>query len=157
LTLLTAMACAAALAWPGASGRASQACEARQARVQAEAAAGLVAQSERHRNAEKALRDRIDSDRTRHQQEIADLERSKQDLAARLRAGTVRVSVPATACLPATSGGTSAADQTARAELAPETALALDRIAADGDAAILDLNHCLAAYDTARTAVSAAR
>jgi hypothetical protein len=157
LTLLAAMACAAAIAWLGATGRASQACAARQARIEADAAAGLAAQSERHRSAERALRDRLDADTTRHHQEIADLERSKHDLAARLRAGAVRVSVPAAACVPAAGGATSAADQTARAELAPETALALDDIAADGDAAILDLNHCLAAYDAARAAVSAAK
>jgi prophage endopeptidase len=157
LTPLAAMACAAAISWIGSSGRANQACEACQARVEANAAARLAAQSERHRSAEKALRDRIDADSTRHQLEIADLERSKHDLAARLRAGAVRVSVPATACLPAAGGGASAADQTARAELATETALALDRIAADGDAAIIELNHCLAAYDAARAAVEATR
>jgi len=157
LTLLAAMACAAAIAWLGASGRANQACEARQARVEAKAAAGLAAQSERHRSAEKALRDRIDADSTRHQQEIADLERSKLDLAARLRAGTVRVSVPATACLPTAGGGAGPDDPAARAELAPETALALDGIAADGDTAIIELNHCLAAYDAARAAVGATR
>ena len=157
LTLLAAMACAAAIAWLGASGRANQACEARQARIEAKAAAGLAAQSERHRSTEKALRDRIDADNARHQQEIADLEGSKNDLAARLRAGAVRVSVPATACLPAAGGGAGAAVQTARAELAPETALALDGIAADDDTAIIELNHCLAAYDTARAAVGATR
>ncbi|MGM9489733.1 hypothetical protein [Ideonella sp. YS5] len=157
MMLLAAMACAAAIAWLGASGRANQACEARQARIEANAAAGLAAQFERHRNAERALRDRINADSTRHQQEIADLERSKHDLAARLRTGAVRVSVPATACLPAAGGGTSAADQTARAELAPETALALDGIAADGDTAIIELNHCIAAYDAARAAVGETR
>ncbi len=157
LTLLAAMACAAAIAWLGASGRANQACEARQARVEAEAAAGLAAQSERHRRAEKALRDLIGVDNIRHQQEIADLERSKHDLAARLRDGTVRVSVPAAACLPAADGGAGAVDQAARAELAPETALALDAIAADGDTAIIELSHCLAAYDASRAAVGATR
>jgi prophage endopeptidase len=157
LTLLAAMACSAAIAWLGASSRANQACEARQARNEAKAAAGLAAQSERHRSVERALRDRIDADSTRHQQEIDELERSKHDLAARLRAGTVRVSVPATTCLPAAGRDASTADQAARAELAPETALALDGIAADGDTAIIELNQCLAAYDAARAAVGATR
>ncbi|MFZ5548081.1 MAG: hypothetical protein ACOZJX_05250 [Pseudomonadota bacterium] len=158
MTLLCAMACAAALAWLGATGRATQACEAQQARDRAKAVQRLADLSERYRGIESALRDRLAVDATRHQQEIADLERSKNQLAARLRSGAVRVSIPAAACVPGTGGAASPDAPAARAELAPETALALDGIAADGDAAIIDLNHCLAAYDAARAAaVSAAR
>jgi hypothetical protein len=141
--------------WFGGHRRAADAAEIERALAAGAAASELAAATARHAKAERDLRGRLDTLTINRNLEIAALERSKNDLAGRLRAGAVRMSIPAAACLPAASADPAAGDQPARAELAPETALALDGIAADGDAAIIDLNTCLAAYETARATVAA--
>jgi prophage endopeptidase len=106
---------------------------------------------------ERALRGQVDTLTLTLQQEKARREALSSQFADRLRAGAVRVSVPVAACHPAEpAGDPSAGHPAARAELAPETALALDRIAGDGDAAILELNTCLVAHAQARAAVEQA-
>ena len=90
-------------------------------------------------------------------QEKARAQKDRDALAARLRAGTVRVSVPVLRCGSAGPSGSadpagSAAEPT-RAELAPEVAQSLDRIAGDGDDAIRELNTCISRYTAARAAV----
>lgn len=90
-------------------------------------------------------------------EEKARAQKDRDALAARLHAGTVRVSVPVLRCGP--TGPGSSADPAgsgpgqARAELAPAAALALDRIAGDGDDAIRELNTCIDRYAAARATV----
>ena len=90
-------------------------------------------------------------------EEKARAQNDRDALAARLRAGTVRVSVPALRCGPAGPGGAAdpagAGSGQARAELAPEAAVRLDGIAGDGDDAIRELNTCIDRYAAARAAV----
>lgn len=160
-TTLALCLCAAGIAtvaWFAGATRAAATCQAEQSAATARTAAEHARQVESYRRAEHALRGQLDAATEYHQQELARLERSTIDLAARLRAGAVRVSLPAASCTveAAAAADPGLGDRTARAELAPETALALDRIAADGDAAIVDLNLCLAAYEAARAAVVAA-
>lgn len=156
LTLLSLVG-AIALAWFAGATSSDAACKVTQAEEAARSAGQAALLSESYRRTERALRGQLDTANAHHQQELARRERSTLDLAARLRAGAVRVSVPVAACDP-TSADSAAwpAAAAPRAELAPETAIALDRIAADGDAAILDLNACLAAYEAARAAVASA-
>lgn len=90
-------------------------------------------------------------------EEKARAQKDHDAFAARLRAGTVRVSVPVLHCGAAGTGGTAdpagPAAGPARAELAPEAAVRLDRIASDGDDAIRELNTCIDRYAAARAAV----
>lgn len=153
---LLALLGAIAFAWFAGAARSDATCKLTRAEEVARNAGDLALLSESYRRTERALRGQLDIANAHHQQELARRERSTIDLAARLRAGAVRVSVPVAACEPTradSAAGPAAA--TPRAELAPETSIALDRIAADGDAAILDLNACLAAYEAARAAVAA--
>lgn len=86
-----------------------------------------------------------------------DREKASRDrFAADVRAGAVRMSIPVAAAVPgaAACGAASAAAagdrHEARADLAPETGLALAAIADDGDDAIDQLNTCIDAYNGAR-------
>jgi hypothetical protein len=92
---------------------------------------------------------------TIHRKEIADVEQVAQQRAAALMSGRIRVSVPVASCTPTpvTIGTSAVTDGETRAELASETAAALDRIASDGDSAILDLNACIDQYNTVRNAL----
>lgn len=92
-----------------------------------------------------------------HRKEIAHEVAARDRLAADLRAGRTRLSVPTAraydAC-PASDAGASApaaGDQAPRAELAPEAAAALTAIASDGDIAIRDLNTVIDMYERARS------
>lgn len=92
-----------------------------------------------------------------HQKEMANAIAARDRLAADLRAGRVRLSVPTTqaydAC-PTSDAGvapSAAADPEARAELDPEAAAALTAIASDGDQAIHDLNTLIDIYERARS------
>ena len=76
-------------------------------------------------------------------------------LRADLRASRVRLSVPVAACAAGSSVGTNSATAgglgaEARAELMPETASDLVSIAADGDAAVRQLNRLIDAYNALR-------
>lgn len=81
---------------------------------------------------------------------------SRARFAAGVRAGAVRLSIPVAAAAPgaAACGAAPAAAagdrHEARADLAPETGLALTAIADDGDDAIRQLNTCIDAYNGAR-------
>ena len=158
--LALSVATLAAASWRVGAVQADRTCHAAQAQAAVDGAKQRAEQVQALRDAERELRGRLDAQTLHHQQELDHLERSKNDLAGRLRAGTVRVSVPVVldggtcAAAAATDPGTAAEHQPARAELAPEVALALDGIAADGDAAILELNRCLAAYEAVRIAVA---
>jgi prophage endopeptidase len=162
--LVLSVATLGVAAWRVGASEGERSCRAEQAQAAIANVAQLAQRSQALRGAERELRGRLDLQTLAHQQELDRLERSNHDLAARLRTGAVRVSIPVVAdvvgracAAPATADpGAGAEPADARAELARETALALDDIAADGDAAILDLNRCLAAYETVRLAVSQA-
>ncbi len=163
--LALSVATLATASWRVGAVQAERTCHAAQAQAAVDGARQRAEQIQALRDAERALRGRLDVQTLHHQQELDRLERSKNDLAERLRARTVRVSIPVVAnpvvsgtCVAAAAAdpGAGAGHQPARAELAPEVALALDGIAADGDTAILELNRCLAAYETVRIAVSQA-
>jgi len=113
--------------------------------------------SEQHRHAEAQLREQLAAQLTTAQETHARLQAERDAFAARLRSGASRVSIPAARCIANSGAGPAAAagDLPARAELAPETAQALDRIASDGDDAIGELNRCIAAYEAARAIVNA--
>lgn len=71
-----------------------------------------------------------------------------------LRAGRVRVFVPVRPADPVDPATPGIPAET-RAELDPEVAVRLDRIANDGDAAILDLNLCIDRYNEVRNRLNA--
>ena len=92
---------------------------------------------------EKALQKDMDALFARYQEEVKHADKTINTLRRDVALGRVRFSIPA-------SCGSSASDFVAhktRAELDPETADALVAIAADGDAAIRELNVCIEAYD----------
>jgi prophage endopeptidase len=159
--LVLSMSTLGTAAWRAGASHSEQACHAERAQVAIASATELATRTTALRLAERELRDRLNTHATQHQQELDRLERSKSELAARLRAGTVRVSVPVAAesCVAAASTTASAGSehQPAQAELAPEIALALDDIAADGDVAIIDLNRCIAAYDAVGRVIAQAQ
>lgn len=90
----------------------------------------------------------------------ADAKRSTETLIADIRAGRVRLSVPVQAPGAAHghqgsgAGGASPGPGQAFAELDPAAGASLVAIAADGDAAILDLNTCIDAYASVRRRVN---
>lgn len=82
-------------------------------------------------------------------------EKRIQDALARHRAGTERLSIATTACLPAGADATPAQpDPQARAELDGPTAETLVAIAADGDHAIRQLNACVDSYNAVRAQIN---
>ena len=78
---------------------------------------------------------------TLNEEEKKDAESKIADLRRRVQSGAVRMSVPATACTVSTNTGTGAVET--RAELDPKDADDFIAIAADGDAAIRELNLCI--------------
>lgn len=83
-----------------------------------------------------------------YEQEKKDAESKIAYLRRRVQSGAVRMSVPATACAVSTNTRTGAVET--RAELDPKDADDLIAIAADGDAAIRELNLCIDKYNAAR-------
>lgn len=80
----------------------------------------------------------------KYEEEKKNAESKIADLRLRVRSGTVRLSVPARGC--AVPGNPGAATGKTRAELDGKTADDLISIAADGDAAIRELNLCIDQY-----------
>lgn len=80
----------------------------------------------------------------KYEEEKKNAESKIAALRKRIRAGTVRLSVPATACAVSQNPGTGIAET--RAELDGKTADDLVAIAADGDEAIRKLNLCIDQY-----------
>lgn len=81
-----------------------------------------------------------------HEKEKKDAESKIADLRRRVQSGAVRMSVHTTACTVSTNTGTGLAET--RAELNGQTADDLITIAADGDAAIRELNLCIDKYNS---------
>lgn len=73
--------------------------------------------------------------------------RKYDDLLARINRGTVRVSVPASACVDVSEAGHSGTDdRETRAELDPATAESILAVGRDGDTAIRNMNQCIDQY-----------
>lgn len=79
-----------------------------------------------------------------YEKEKKDAESKIADLRRRVQSGAVRMSVNATACAVSKNPGTGIRET--RAELDGKTAYDLISIAADGDAAIRELNLCIDQY-----------
>lgn len=80
-----------------------------------------------------------------HEKERKDAESKIADLRRRVQSGAVRMSVNATACTVSQNPGTGLTET--RAELDRQAADDLIAIAADGDAAIRELNLCIDKYN----------
>lgn len=120
------------------------------------AAATAAANAERAaRDKEAAAAEELAAESMRHLQESRHAQMEIDHLRADLRAARVRLSVPVARCTtgssagsdPATAGGSGSE---ARAELMPQTAADLVGIAADGDAAVRQLNRCIDVYNAVR-------
>ena len=82
----------------------------------------------------------------KYEQEKKYAESKIADLRRRVQSGAVRMSVPATTCAVSTNTRTGAVET--RAELDPKDADDFIAIAADGDAAIRELNLCIDKYNS---------
>lgn len=90
-------------------------------------------------SAQNELQSQYEKEKKNAESKIADLRR-------RVQSGDVRMSVPATACTVSKDPGTGAVQT--RSELDGQTADDLIAIAADGDAAIRELNLCIDKYNS---------
>ena len=84
----------------------------------------------------------------KYEEEKKDAESKIADLRRRVHSGAVRMSVNATACTVSKNPGTGTVET--RAELDRQIADELVGIAADGDAAIRELNRCIDQYNAIR-------
>lgn len=85
----------------------------------------------------------------RNQQDKANAQKTLDRLDTDLRSGALRLSIRTTGQAGSNHGATAGPGQ-ARADIDPEDAQALVRIAADGDSAIRDLNTCIDGYNSVR-------
>ena len=84
-----------------------------------------------------------------------DAKRENDLLLARINRGTVRVSIPASACVDVSEAGHSGTDdRETRAELDPATAESILAVGRDGDTAIRDLNLCIDQYNAVKSAIT---
>lgn len=120
----------------------------------------LAATEKRARDTERAAMDSILRQSAKHVEEQRNAQVEINRLDADLRASRVRLSIPVASCAapspsgtdPTVAGGSGAE---ARAELMPETAASLVDIAADGDAAVRQLNALIDAYNDLRGRINA--
>ncbi|MGB6053742.1 MAG: lysis system i-spanin subunit Rz [Burkholderiaceae bacterium] len=130
----------------------------RDAIASAAAAEQRAQQAEGEREKERLMARSLAAINDQHHQELKHVETQRANFIDGVRSGTIRLSIPVAACLPATgaAGGNPAAvagdRHQARAELAPETGLDLAAIADDGDDSIRQLNACIDAYNAVRAA-----
>lgn len=128
--------------------------EARLARDALAAQAALVEAGKKALERERSLNSSLlaQSKRLESEQENANIATNK--LHAAIRSGAMRLSIPTSA--KSTCGAVAAVasepEQTTRTELMPETANELISIAADGDAAVRQLNALIHYYNTHRDA-----
>lgn len=85
----------------------------------------------------------------RNQQDKANAQKTLDRLDTDLRSGALRLSIRTTGQAGSNHGATAGPGQ-ARADIDPEDAQALVRIAADGDSAIRDLNTCIDGYNAVK-------
>lgn len=126
------------------------------AQAQKDADDRLAAANERVRETNRLASQAMAVRDAAHHKEQQDAKNSIDSLNARLRAGSLSLSVPVHATCGTQSGGNPAIaggiGTETRAELVPEAAVALVNIAADGDAAVRQLNAVIDAYGDARKA-----
>ena len=97
----------------------------------------------------RELQQQISELQVRKEKEDDEAKKKYDNLLARVNRGTVRVSIPARACVGVSADGHAAADGTeTRAELDAETVGRLLAVGREGDAAIRDLNQCIDQYQT---------
>ena len=111
----------------------------------AEHAQALQRAEQEARAKEQAWQSTHNELQAQYEQEKKDAESKIADLRRRVQSGAVRMSVNATACAVSTNTRTGAVET--RAELDPKDADDLIAIAADGDAAIRELNLCIDKYN----------
>jgi Bacteriophage Rz lysis protein len=123
-------------------------------------AAVIQAQSdadEKVASASQKTRDQIAAIEDNHQKETQDAETKIASLRDDVRSGAVRLSIATRAIsknVNARNSTVAIVDTETRSELMPEAANALISIAADGDAAVLDLNACIDSYNSARDEIN---
>ena len=84
-----------------------------------------------------------------------DAKRENDLLLTRINRGTVRVSIPSSACVDVSEAGHSGTDdRETRAELDPATAESILAVGRDGDTAIRDLNLCIDQYNAVKSAIT---
>lgn len=105
--------------------------------------------------AERKLRDELSAKDAQLIKEKNNAQKTIDALRADVRSGALRLyAVSNATCGSADGADTAAQFGEARTELDPAFAESLITIAADGDEAIRELNHCIDAYDSVRAAVN---
>ena len=101
------------------------------------------------------LHETVNQMQIRAKKENDDAKRENDLLLARINRGTVRVSIPASACVDVSEAGHSGTDdRETRAELDPATAESILAVGRDGDTAIRDLNLCIDQYNAVKSAIT---
>lgn len=135
---------------------------AREAELNTQHSLALQQATERERATERQLGADLAKLQTRYHQEASHAQQTRDRSAAALRSGAVRLSMPVAHC--PSDGGSNPGPgarpapgdrHQARAQLAPETGLALTAIGDDGDDAIRQLNACIDAYNAVKTRLNA--
>lgn len=111
----------------------------------AEHAQAIQRAEQEARAKEQSWQSAHDELQAKYEEEKKDAESKIADLRRRVQSGAVRMSVNATACAVSQNPGTGLTET--RAELDGKTANDLIAIAADGDAAIRELNLCIDKYN----------
>ena len=111
----------------------------------AEHAQAIQKAEQEARAKEQSWQSAHDELQAKYEEEKKDAESKIADLRRRVQSGAVRMSVNATACTVSKNPGTGAVET--RADLDPKDADDLIAIAADGDAAIRELNLCIDKYN----------
>ena len=112
----------------------------------AEHAQALQRAEQEARAKEQAWQSAHNELQAQYEKEKKDAESKIADLRRRVQSGAVRMSVNATTCAVSKNPGTGLTET--RAELDPKDADDLIAIAADGDAAIRELNLCIDKYNS---------
>jgi prophage endopeptidase len=141
------------------------AAEQRERQVSARHTAAMQAANARYRRSEAELQARSTAATESLKRTLIDEKNQHDRLVADLRAGAFRLSVPIVASAGAACGAGLAGDpattagdwRETRAELAPAAAEDLATIAADGNAAIAQLNACIDRYNDVRQHLNALR
>lgn len=141
------------------------AAERHERQVSAQHTAAMLAADARYRRSEAELLALSAATTESLKQTLIDEKKQHDRLVADLRAGAVRLSVPIVAAAGSACGAGLARDPAiaagnwheTRAELAPAAAEDLAAIAADGNAAVLQLNACIDRYNDVRQHLNALR
>lgn len=125
------------------------------AKQQATASAAMAASEAATRRVERAAANDLADASAKHMETERNAKLEIDSLRADLRSSRVRLSIPVAACTPAAPAGAGSAvaggpGAEARAELMPSAADDLVAIAADGDAAVRQLNAVIDAYNALR-------